>query len=400
MNSIRNHFPLLSNNPNLVYLDNAATSQKPNIVIERIGEFYRTEYANVHRGIYKLSERASSSYEAVRLKSAQFLGGVDPRCVIFTSGTTDGINLVTQSWGRQNLRAGDEILLPVSEHHSNIIPWQLVAKDRGARLRFIPLTSDYRLDMEALNRLVSPKTRVITFAHVSNVLGIIHPVQELVEIAKQCNALCVVDGAQAAPHSLCDVKALDCDFYTVSAHKMCGPTGVGILYGRHDLLEQMPPYRGGGEMIATVEEQYSSWAELPHKFEAGTPNIAGVIGLGAAIDFLQEIDTKAEREYEIKLAKMVLDFLASRSEVEIHLGSTENWVGTVSFHHPQIHPHDMAEVLDAHDVCVRAGHHCAQPLMRHLKLPATTRISPYLYNNTSDVENLFKAIEAAERLFR
>lgn len=397
--TIRSSFPILNKSDSPVYLDSAASSQKPQQVIDRINKYYNSEHANVHRGIYKLSEKATLEFENVRKKSAHFLGGVKNNCVIFTSGTTESINLIAHSWGRENLKEGDEILLPVSEHHSNIVPWHIVAQATGAKLKFIPLNNDLRIDVDTARTKLTKKTKIITFAHVSNVLGTVNPVKELVNLAKEVGAVSIIDGAQGAPHSICNAKEIDPDFYSFSSHKMCGPTGVGVLYGKEKLLESMPPYKGGGEMILTVEESGSKYADLPHKFEAGTPNISSVIGLGAAIDFLNNIDTDFITKHELTLGKYLLEQLSTKKHITCFVKDTRDWKGIVSFHHKVIHPHDMAAVLDNKNICVRAGHHCAQPLMKFLEVAATTRVSPYIYNNKEDIDCFLEALEKAESIF-
>lgn len=381
------------------YLDNAASSQKPRRVIDRIQRYYEKEHCNVHRGVYKLAEQATSLFEDTRKNVASFIGGVDPREVIFTSGTTEGINLVANTWGDTHVQAGDEILLSISEHHSNIVPWHILAKKKGATVKFIPLDENLRLDWEEAQKLISRRTKIVALAHVSNVLGIIHPVKKLVELARSVGAVSVIDGAQAVPHFDVSMKDLACDFYAFSSHKMCGPTGMGVLYGRQELLDAMPPYKGGGEMIAKVTIEGASWAELPHKFEAGTPHVAGVIGLGEAIDFLRSFDRKAAFASDLALGKQCFEGLKGRKKIQVFLQDVNDWVGILSFHHTSIHPHDIAHVLDADNVCVRAGHHCAQPLLRSLNVAATTRVSPYIYNNESDLQKFFEGLEKAEKLF-
>jgi cysteine desulfurase/selenocysteine lyase len=357
------------------------------------------EHSNVHRGVYRLSENATRAFEEARELCAEFLGGVDKRGVIFTSGTTDSLNLVAQTWGRTHLKAGDEILLPISEHHSNIVPWHMVAEERGAKVRFIPMTTHLRLDMAQAKAMMSEKTKVVAFGHVSNALGVIHPVKELAHLARQVGALVVVDGAQAAPHQLCDVKELAPDFYAISGHKMCGPTGIGLLFGKPELLQKLPPYKGGGEMIRTVTEAGSTWADIPHKYEAGTPYIAGAIGLGEAVKFLRSFDAVAASLHEQELGRYAYEELSKNKNIRLFVPPGDDWVGIVSFQHSYIHPHDLAAVMDAHSVCVRAGHHCTQPLMRSLGVAATTRLSPYFYNTTKDIDAFLAAIRKAESIF-
>lgn len=395
---IRDSFPFLNQATHIHYLDNAATSQKPQRVIDRISRFYAFESSNVHRGVYKLAEQATAFYEGTRKQIAHFLGNVDTKEIIFTSGTTDSINLVTQSWGSKNIKAGDEILIPISEHHSNLVPWQMLAKEKGAKVVFAPLDSNFHLDLKATKKLINKHTKVLAFAHVSNVLGVIHPVKELIALAKSVGAITVIDGAQSIPHFNVDVRELGCDFYAFSSHKMCGPTGVGVLYGRMDILNSMPPYRGGGEMISKVSVEETTWAQLPHKFEAGTPNIGGVIGLGEAVSFLQSLDREKSFADDLALAKKFLSELKKNKDIKVFVSDVDNWIGIISFHHKTIHPHDIATILDSENVCVRAGNHCAQPLMHFLGVPATTRISPYIYNNEADLEVFLKAFKKVESI--
>lgn len=402
--NLRAQFPFFSHpkTQSLAYLDNAATTQKPLRVIERLRTYYEHQNANVHRGVYKLSEEATLYFEGTRKKAAEFLQAPNTKDIVFSSGTTASINLIAQSWGGMDLKAGDEILLPISEHHSNIVPWQLIAQRTGAILKFIPLNESYRLDVEAAQKLVSKRTKIITMAHVSNVLGIIHPIEQLIALAKDCGAISVIDGAQAIPHFDVDVKALDCDFYAFSSHKICGPTGVGVLYGKTKQLASMPPFLGGGDMISKVSISGSSWKEPPHRFEAGTPNIADIIAMGEAIDFLGSFDRKAALKADISLGVKVLEFLKTKKQVRLFTQTSktvQDWVGIVPFFHQVIHPHDMAAIQDAAGVCVRAGQHCAEPLMDALGVSSTTRVSPYIYNNESDITRFMEAFEKAENIF-
>lgn len=397
-NDIRADFPML-NEQNIAYLDSAASSQKPISVIKRIADYYRNENANIHRGVYSLSETATRNYETARMNIANYIGVDSEEELILTRGTTEAINLIASSLGGKILSKDDEILLTICEHHSNIVPWQIVAEKTGAKINFIPLTEDYRLDMDEAKKMVNEKTKIMCFGHISNVLGVIHPVKELVDLAKTVGAYTVVDGAQGLPHTTLNVKDLGCDFYAFSGHKLLGPTGIGGFYGRKELLEMMPPYHGGGDMIETVSVNGSTWAGLPSKFEAGTPNIAGGIGLGAAIDYIKEIDLKAALAHDRKLGKMVLDYFAKNPKIKVFASDGDDWTGVVSFYHEDIHPHDIASIAGSEGVCMRAGHHCAQPLMSALKVPATCRVSPYIYNNEEDILRFFKAIEKAEKLF-
>lgn len=392
-------FPIFSAHPDLVYLDSNATSQKPEIVIEAMDRYYRSENANVHRGVYQLSENATRLFEEARINIAKYLNA-DLAEIIFTRGTTEAVNLVAQSAGAAFLRPGDEILLTVAEHHSNIVPWQIVAERHGAKVRYIPLTTDRRLDLDAARAMISEKTRFVSLGHVSNVLGVIHPVRDVIRMARAVGALTMIDGAQGVPHLSVDVKELDCDFYAFSGHKTFGPTGIGVLYGKKALLQVMPPYQGGGDMIERVTLEGSTWNELPSKFEAGTPNIAGVIGLGASIDFLRGIDLEAILEHDQGLGRRLVNVLKEEfPRVKIMVEPGPDWVGTVTFAHDGIHPHDLAAVCDGEGVAIRAGHHCAQPLMEILGVTATARVSPGLYNDANDIDRFIKALRKAEELF-
>ncbi len=395
---MREHFPLLANDPELVYLDSAATSQKPASVIERMNRYYLSENANVHRGVYKLSEDATRAFEEARQTIARSLNAKTEE-IIFTRGTTEAINLVANSAGQAYLKPGDEIVLTVAEHHSNIVPWQLAAERFGATLKFIPLTSHLRLDLEAAKSLIGPRTRLVAVAHISNVLGIEHPIAELIRMAKAVGAKTLIDGAQGIVHGAVDVKALDCDFYAFSGHKVFGPTGIGVLYGREACLEQMPPYQGGGDMIERVTLQGSSWNILPSKFEAGTPAIAPAIGLGEAFRFRDALDLSAMRSKDKQLGLALIDALKEFPDVRVFVEPGPDWVGIVTFAHSKIHPHDLASVCDNEKVCIRAGHHCAQPLMDILGVSATARVSPFVYNDAQDIQRFVKALRKAELLF-
>jgi cysteine desulfurase/selenocysteine lyase len=392
-------FPIFTAHPRLVYLDSNATSQKPEIVIDAISRYYRTQNANVHRGVYQLSEDATRAFEESRIAIARYLNAETCE-IIFTRGTTEAVNLVAQSGGSAFLRPGDEIVLTVAEHHSNIVPWQIVAERHGAKIRFIPLKADRRLDLEAAKSLITEKTRFLSFGHVSNVLGLIHPVRELIRMARSVGALTMIDGAQGIPHLRVDVKELDCDFYAFSGHKAFGPTGIGVLYGKKALLQVMPPYQGGGDMIERVTLEGSTWNELPSKFEAGTPHMEGVIGLGAAMEFLKSIDLERILEHDQGLGRQLVQTLKDEfAHVKIMVEPGPDWVGTVTLAHDSIHPHDLAAVCDGEGIAIRAGHHCAQPLMEVLGVTATARVSPSLYNDADDIARFLQALRKAELLF-
>ncbi|MFN0095383.1 MAG: cysteine desulfurase [Dehalococcoidia bacterium] len=400
---IRADFPILSevvNGKPLVYLDNAATTQKPRAVIDALVRYYETQNANIHRGIHTLAVRATDAYEAVRPKVARFLNATSPEEIIFTRNTSEAINLVARAWGDRNLRAGDEIVLTQMEHHSNIVPWQLLAARTGALLRYAEVTDGGYLDIVSLRSLIGPKTKVVSVVHMSNVLGVINPVADIAAMAHEHGAIMVVDGAQSAPHLPVDVQALGCDFFALSAHKMLGPTGVGVLWGKKPILEAMDPFLGGGDMISLVREEASTWADLPHKFEAGTPNIADVIAFGAALDYMAPIGMDAIRAHEVDLTGYAIDRLRSLPEISIH-GPLDvaHRGGAVSFTVDGVHPHDVSTMLDAEGVAIRAGHHCAQLLMRRLGVPATNRASFALYNERSEVDILVDALRTTIRMF-
>jgi cysteine desulfurase/selenocysteine lyase len=403
MDGVRECFPALAqevNGHSLVYLDSAASSQKPVAVLEALDAFYRLHNANVHRGIHALSMRATEAYEGARAKVAGFIGASDPAEVVWTRGTTEALNLVASTWGGANLREGDEVLLSVMEHHSNLVPWQLLAQRTGAKLRFLDIDEEGRLDLSRLDELLTLRTRVVSLAHVSNALGTIHPIAEIARAAHAVGAVVVVDAAQSAPHLPLDVEALGCDFLALSGHKMCGPTGIGALWGRRELLEATPPFQGGGDMIDLVELERSTWAPLPHKFEAGTPHIAGAVGLGAAVDFLESVGREAIAAHERELIAYALPRLGEVPGLVIH-GPTDprDRSGVISFTMGDVHPHDLATILDAEGVAIRAGHHCTQPLMRRLGLSATARASFYLYNTPDDVDRLVQGVERAREIF-
>ena len=400
---LKNDFPILTqmvNDEPLVYLDNAATTQKPTAVLAALETYYREANANVHRGVHTLAERATTQYEAAREKVQHFINANESTEVLFTRGTTTSLNWVAKSYGEANVKSGDEILVSVMEHHSNLIPWQQLAKKTGASLKYVELTEEDLLDMESFRAQLSEKTKIVALAHVSNVLGVVNPIQEIARLAHAIGAVLVVDGAQAVPHMPVDVQELDADFYAFSGHKMVGPTGIGVLYGKRHLLEQMEPVEFGGEMIAMVDEQDSTWKELPWKFEAGTPNIAGAIGLGAAIDYLSTVGLTAIQEHEKALMAYLWPKLTAILGVTIY-GPKDlaKRTGIVTFNLDGLHPHDVATAMDMEGVAIRAGHHCAQPLMRRLSADSTARASFYLYNTTADVDKFIEALLATKEFF-
>jgi cysteine desulfurase / selenocysteine lyase len=401
--AVRERFPLLRPDAaghRLIYLDSAATAQRPDTVLAAIDGFYRTDNANVHRGIYDLSRRATERFEQAREAVAGFIGAPDSAELIWTRGTTEAINLVAATWGQENIGAGDEIVLSVLEHHSNIVPWQLLARRVGARLRYVDIDEDGRLRLDQYDEVLSERTRLVAVGHVSNALGTINPVAEVVERARAVGALVLIDGAQGAPHLPVDVQALGCDFYALSGHKMGGPMGIGALWGRRELLEAMPPYQGGGEMIETVLPDESTWAELPHKYEAGTPNVGGAVGMAAAAAFLHDLGRDAVLAHERELVEYGLERLGRIDGLRLFGPPTpEGRIAVFSFALEGVHPHDVATILDAEGVAVRAGHHCTQPLMRRLKVPATTRASCYVYNTTEDLDRLAEGLVKARKIF-
>ena len=398
---VRADFPILERmvgDKKLVYLDNAATSQKPRQVLEALNEYYTEHNANIHRGTHRLAEEATAAYEGAREKVARFLGAPDFRGLIFTRGTTESINLVAYAWGRKNLREGDEVVLTEAEHHSNLVPWQLAARATGAKLRFVPVREDGALDMEAAERLIGSRTKLVGCIHASNVLGTINPVERLAELAHEAGALMLVDGAQSAPHLPMNVEELGCDFFACSGHKMLGPTGVGVLCGRPEILEEMDPFLGGGEMIREVHLDHSTWNDLPYKFEAGTMNIAQAVGLGAAVDYLNELGMENVREHERRLGKYAYRRLSEIEGITIY-GPKEDRTGLVSFALPDVHPHDISQLLDEEGIAIRSGHHCTQPLMRRLGTVATARASFYLYNTEEEVDRLADALVRVREFF-
>lgn len=401
--TVRKDFPTLQRNVRgkpLVYLDSAATSQKPQCVIDAEREFYERYNANVHRGAYLIAEEATAAYEGAREKVAQFINAPSKECIVFTRGTTEAINLVAYSWGWTNLREGDEILLTEMEHHSNIVPWQLIAERTGARIKVVPITDDGLFDTDTFERSLTERVKLVAVTHVSNVLGTINPVQEICRKAKEAGAVVLVDGAQAAPHMPVDVQTIGCDFYAFSGHKMCGPTGIGVLYGRIELLEAMPPFLGGGEMIRTVTFERTTFNDVPYKFEAGTPPIAQAIALGTAIDYLTSIGMEQIRAHEVTLTRYALECLKEVPKITIYGNAPlEHRGGVIAFNIGDIHPHDLATFLDAHGICIRAGHHCAQPLMRRLGVVATARASLYFYNLPDEIDALVRSLREAVRFF-
>ncbi len=401
--AVAEEFPILSRQvrgKRLVYLDNAATTQKPRRVIEALIGYYQRYNANVHRGIHTLAEEATAAYERARDAVARFLGGLPREEVIFTRGTTESINLVARSWARNELKPGDRILLTRMEHHANLVPWLMVAKWTGAEIRYIPLDGEGRLDLSRLDVLLTPRTKLVALTQMSNVLGTINPVEEIARAAKRRGAVVLVDGAQGAPHMPVDLMSLGVDFYAFSGHKMLGPTGIGVLWGRAGLLEKMEPFNAGGEMIGEVTFESATWAELPHKFEGGTPNIAGAIGLEAAIEYLEALGMEAVRRHEVELTRLALDTLLALGFVTIYgPKDVRSRGGAVSFTVDGVHPHDLATILDTRGVAIRAGHHCAQPLHDLLGVNATARASFYLYNTREDVEAFAGALRDAKEMF-
>ncbi len=394
-------FPILARpvrGRRLVYLDNAATTQKPEGVIEAEARYYRQSNANIHRGVHWLSQHSTDLYEESRERVRALLNAARSEEIVFTRGTTEAINLVAHSWARANLKAGDEILITTMEHHSNIVPWQLVCAQTGAVLRVVPIGDDGALDLDAFDALLGPRTRLVAVAHVSNALGTVNPVAELTRRARAAGAVVLVDGAQAIAHTVVDVQAIGCDFYAFSGHKVYGPTGIGALYGRHELLQAMPPWQGGGDMIRTVSFESSTWADAPQRFEAGTPNIAGVVGLGAAIDYLREVGLERIAAHEHALLAYGTRALEAISGLRL-IGTAPGKAGILSFTIDGIHPHDLGTILDTEGVAIRAGHHCTMPLMQRFGIPGTARASLALYNDESDIDALVAAIRRAQDLF-
>ena len=398
--SCRADFPLLVNNPGLHYLDSAATSQKPRVVLDALREFYETANANPHRGAYSLSVRATERYHDSRVRIAQFLGVSDPDCLIFTRGTTEGLNLVAASWGEANISRGDEIVVTALEHHANFVPWQVLAMKKGAKFRVCELTPDGRIDLEFLSGLLNEHTKVVAFNHVSNALGTINPIADIVRLVREkTDAVLVCDGAQSAPHFPVSFDSLGIDFYAFSGHKMLGPMGIGGLIGKRELLEEMPPYQTGGDMIEFVYDDRTTWNVLPHKFEAGTPNAANAVGLAAAVEYLDQIGMDRVLTHERALMSAAQTRLSAIEGLHIYGPPAVERSGVVSFTMVDVHPHDLATILDGEGVCIRAGHHCAQPLMRRLDVAATARASFYVYNDESDIDALVTGIMKAREIF-
>jgi cysteine desulfurase/selenocysteine lyase len=401
---IRQDFPILGRTVHgkpLVYLDNAATTQKPRQVLEALTAYYARSNANIHRGLHTLSEEATAAYEAVREQTARFIGAPSARSIVFTRNATEAINLFARAWGRSRLSPGDQILLSEMEHHSNLVPWQLLAEETGASLSFLKITDDGRLRLDELDGLLTPRTKLVAVTHMSNVLGTVNPIERIVERARRKGILVLVDAAQSAPHLPLDVAQLGCDALAFSAHKMLGPTGVGVLYAREELLEAMDPFLGGGEMIADVQLTSSTWNEIPWKFEAGTPNIADVIAFGEALAYLERLGMREVRAQEREMTAYAWKRLQALEGVTLYgpPGSAEDRGGVISFNLDGLHPHDVGTVLDAEGVAVRAGHHCAKPLMRRLGIAATARASFYVYNTREEVDRLLEALQAVKEFF-
>ena len=398
--NLRADFPLLANNPGLHYLDSAATSQKPRVVLDTIRDFYETSNANPHRGAYSLSVRATERYHQARVRIAGFLGVADPDCLIFTRGTTEGLNLVAGAWGMANVASGDEIVVTAMDHHANFVPWQVLAMRKGAKFVVCELTPDGRIDLDFLSRLLNRRTKIVAFSHVSNALGTINPLEEIVRLVREkTDAILVCDGAQSAPHFPVSFDSLGVDFFAFSGHKMLGPMGIGGLIGKREMLEEMPPYQTGGDMIEFVHDDRTTWNVLPHKFEAGTPNAANAVGLAAAVEYLDNIGMDRVRSHERALMSVVQERLAAIDGLRIYGPPASERSGVVSFTLADVHPHDLATILDGDGVCIRAGHHCAQPLMRRLDVPATARASFYIYNDERDIDALVAGIMKAREIF-
>jgi cysteine desulfurase/selenocysteine lyase len=400
--ALRRDFPILSRKVHgkpLVYLDNAATTQKPTAVIEAPADMYRNAYGNIHRGVHELSVAATDAYEAAREKARSFVNAAEAREIVFVRGTTEGINLVAQTFGRQRVGEGDEVVITALEHHSNIVPWQMLCEEKKAHLKVIPIDRTGEVKLDELERLLSPRTRIVSVAHVSNALGTLVPVQRIVEIAHSRGIPVMIDGAQAVPRLAVDVRAIGADFYTFSSHKMYGSTGVGVLYGRAELLEAMPPYQGGGDMISSVTFEKTTWNVLPYKFEAGTPNIAGAVGFGAAVDYLTGVGIENVTAHEEELLAYATRELSALPGLNV-IGTAREKIGVLSFTLDGIHPHDVGTVLDQEGIAIRTGHHCAQPVMEFFGIPATARASLALYNTRGEIDALAEGIRKVLRMFR
>ena len=398
---LRRDFPILNqriNGKSLVYFDNGATTQKPQQVIDRITEYYKSENANVHRGIHQLSTRATRAYEESRIRIARFIGAPSPKQIIFTRGTTEGINLVANAWGRKFISRDDEIILSEMEHHSNLIPWQMLAREVGAHLKFIPFKPDGTIDFPVFEQLLCGRTKLIAITHMSNVFGTINPIKRIISMAHDRGVPVLLDAAQSVPHLPVNVEVLDCDFLAFSGHKMLGPTGIGVLYAKSQILENMNPYQGGGDMISSVWLEDATWNEIPYKFEAGTPNIAGAIGLAAAVDYLEKIGMVNIALYEQGLTTYALEKIQTLKDIVVY-GAAPERGGVISFNLGSIHPHDLSQFLDQQGIAVRAGHHCAQPIMRKLNIAATTRISLYFYNTREEIDYCLQQLNAARKFF-
>lgn len=401
VNKIRTDFPILKETVRgkpLVYLDNAASTQKPQIVIDALRDYYEGDNANVHRGVHMLSERATRAYEGAREKVRKFLGASETREIIFVRGTTEGINLVAHSFGRQFLKPGDEIVISTMEHHSNIVPWQMACEAHGAILRVAPINDQGEILLEEYEKLLNDKTRLVAMTHVSNTLGTVNPVRSIIELAHRRNIPVLLDGAQAVPHIVVDVQELDCDFYVFSGHKLYGPTGIGVLYGKAKWLEQMPPFQGGGDMIRRVTFEKTTYNDLPYKFEAGTPNIAGTIALGTAIDYLDSVGREAIAEHELDLLHYANEQLRDMKGLTL-IGTARERTGAFSFLLEGIHPHDIGTILDQEGIAIRTGHHCTQPLMDRFKIPATARAALAFYNTREEIDALIRGLEKVKKFF-
>ena len=395
---IREDFPIFRNNPDLVFLDNASTTQKPQSVIDTLSHYYENYNSNIHRGIYQIAEKATAAYEKTRDKVAEFIGADDRRSIVFTKGTTESINLVANSWGGQSLKPNDEVLITEMEHHSNIIPWQLICDRTGANLKYIPINDDGTLDLSSPEKYFTNKTKIVCVIHQSNVFGTVNPIPEIVKYAHEVGALVLVDGAQSIPHHRVNISELNCDFFAFSGHKMMGPTGVGVLFAKPELLEAMHPFLGGGEMIRKVTLEGSTWNDIPWKFEAGTPNIAQVVGLGSAIDYINEMGMDNISDYENILLNYAQEKLQNISGINIY-GTAKDKGAVISFNLENIHPHDVAHILDTYGIAIRAGHHCAQPIMKKLNVAATNRASFYLYNTLEEIDQLAEGLQKTVELF-